>query len=699
MTENSKLQTNSLKKKLLISIIFNVTIAFTVATILIFYTTQRLSSKFIEQSQKEIASLSDNFKRDSLDSIQRIERIYEEALQHQAADTWRQAITEEKKILERNLTLAKEQNKIISDETMQIRNESMTEIYFLLVFGLLGIFDVVWGFSRGVTNKVTKPILRLKELAEEIARGNYKQNIDINSDDEIGVLADAFQKMSDAITKRDDDLAEINRNLENLVKERTLQLNEQLTLVSDLLNNMKQAVFSVSKEHQIVLPVSKFANELFKTPIDGRNIFDLVYKDLDRKSEDFSKIQSTFSLIFNEEELQWVLLENQLPTKLTMNIENNLRTLKISYHPLWNNQRTLEKLMYVIEDITDVLELEKKVEVEKAQSARNIQLLQEMGHHGLTEIKNFFQDSFQLLTEIDNNLDNFNLTRRNLHTLKGNARSLGLLGISGTIHQIESETSENFRKYLPRAKAALNEYFQLAKNIFKLEQEHSSDPETVEIYLMNFTRLRNLFEESRTRLPFPEFKTMLLAFDQLFDIPVKSTLAKNSPMIREISAHLGKQVEFKIQGDDISLNRKKSDLLNNAAGHILRNALDHAIETPETRKAQGKPEKGSIAIECRQENNHFIIKFKDDGKGIDSTWLAQQAVSRGLISPETALNLTPDQKLNLIFISGFSTHEITTEISGRGVGMDAVRDAVNQLGGNIQISSRVGEGTEIKIEI
>lgn len=699
MTEKSKSKTNSLRKKLLISIIFNVTIAFTIATILIFYTTQRLSTKFVDQNQKEITSLSENFRRDSLDSIQRIERIYEDALQHQAADSWRAAILEEKKILDRNLTLAKDENKMISDETMKIRNESMTEIYFLLIFGLLGIFDVVWGFSRGVTNKVTKPILRLKEIAEEIAQGNYKQNIDINSDDEIGVLAEAFQNMSDAITKRDDELAEINRNLENLVKQRTFQLNEQLTLVSDLLNNMKQAVFSVSKEQKIVLPVSKFANELFKTSIDGKNIFDLVYKDFDRKGENFSKIQSTFSLIFHEEELQWLLLENQLPTKLTLNIQGELRTLKISYHPLWSDQKTLEKLMYVIEDITDVLELEKKVQAEKAQSARNIQLLQEMGLHGLSEIRNFFQNSFLILADIEKNLDNISLTRRNLHTLKGNARSLGLLGISGTIHQIESEASQDLNLNLPQVKAAFDEYFLLARNVFKLDQHHSSDSEIIEIFEINFTRLKNLIDEARTHSPIPAFRPILLAFDQLFDIPVKNTLAKNLPMIREISSHLGKKVDFQIHGDNITLNRKKSDLLYSAAGHILRNALDHAIETPETRKAQGKPENGTLAIECLQSDNHFIIKFKDDGKGIDSTWIAQQAVSRGLISPEEAQKLTTEQKLNLIFISGFSTQEKVTEISGRGVGMDAVKDAVNQLGGNIQISSRIGEGTEILIEI
>lgn len=705
MTDTSQKKPKSLKKKLLISIIFNVTIAFTIASAFLFFVTQRLSTKFTEQATSDIGLIGSNYFRDTEDAIKRVENIYERALVHQASENWREAIAEEKAVLKKNLTLDQIDNKRITENSKKIKNEIMTEIYFILFFGLLGIFDVVWGFSQGVTDRVTIPIIKLTDVAKLIAQGNYRQKIDVKSDDEIGVLAIAFHNMIDTITKRDEELAEINRNLENLVKERTQQLNEQLTLVSDLLNNMKQAVFSVSKENKIVLPVSKFAENLFGSPIDGKDIFELVYKDMEKSSEDYSKLNSTFTLIFGGDELQWIFLENQLPKKLSVNLQGSTRTLKISYNPLWDNQEALDKLMYVIEDITDVLELERKVEAEKAQSAKNLQLLQELASIGLSEVRNFFQNSFDLLKSTEKNVQDQILVRRNLHTLKGNARALGLTRISGKIHSIESELSfdSRFPALMTQVRNSFDEYYQLAIDVFKLEQQDESTAEMLQVHRGSFEQMRALLEELQKNRAAIQIEQLNQAYHRLLCFPVKAALLRNLAMVQEVSRNLGKQVDFKVQGDPIVLDRRQIDLLNDAAGHLIRNALDHAIENPEERRAAGKSEIGNLIIDCSETHaeatRHLVIRFLDDGRGIDPNLVAQSAISKGLIHKEAVQKMSDKEKLELIFLPGFSTREQVSEVSGRGIGMEAVRSSIEQMGGTLTISSRIGLGTELRIEI
>jgi two-component system chemotaxis sensor kinase CheA len=166
----------------------------------------------------------------------------------------------------------------------------------------------------------------------------------------------------------------------------------------------------------------------------------------------------------------------------------------------------------------------------------------------------------------------------------------------------------------------------------------------------------------------------------------------NRPM-RELAADSGKQVELEMSGGETELDRALVDLIYEPILHLLRNAVDHGIESAEERQKAGKPEVGRIRMRAYHEGNQVVVEVSDDGKGIDQEVLKKKAVEIGLLSEDDAARLSDEEALELIFIAGFSTAKSITRVSGRGIGMDAVRNAIEQMRGSVSVRSEVGLGT------
>ena len=162
---------------------------------------------------------------------------------------------------------------------------------------------------------------------------------------------------------------------------------------------------------------------------------------------------------------------------------------------------------------------------------------------------------------------------------------------------------------------------------------------------------------------------------------------------REIAEQAGKKVEVEIEGAELEIDRSILDRLSDPLVHLLRNAVDHGIEIPEARRAAGKPEVGRIAIAARREKDNIHISVRDDGAGLDLAGVLARAVEAGVLHQDLAEDLPPDAIAALVFEPGLSTAHSVSEISGRGVGMDAVRVTIESLGGSIELVSERGEGT------
>jgi two-component system chemotaxis sensor kinase CheA len=172
---------------------------------------------------------------------------------------------------------------------------------------------------------------------------------------------------------------------------------------------------------------------------------------------------------------------------------------------------------------------------------------------------------------------------------------------------------------------------------------------------------------------------------------------KVSRVVRRLRRELGKQVDLEIRGADTELDKLIVEALVDPLMHVVRNALDHAIEPPDERRALGKEESGRVSIHAFQRGSHVVIEVRDDGRGIDATRLRQRAEQLGLV--EHGAVLSEKETLDLIFAPGISTRDEVSETSGRGVGMDIVRSNLGALGGVVDVHSSLGRGTAIAMTL
>ena len=182
-------------------------------------------------------------------------------------------------------------------------------------------------------------------------------------------------------------------------------------------------------------------------------------------------------------------------------------------------------------------------------------------------------------------------------------------------------------------------------------------------------------------------------------IPVDVVFMRFPRLVRDLSNKLGKDVELELVGRDTELDRTVVDALGDPLVHLVRNSLDHGLEPPAVRVAGGKPRLGTLTIAARHAGGSVVIEVRDNGRGIDPAAIGRKALERGMIDADAAANLDMRGAIELLFAPGFTTAETTSDISGRGVGMDAVRAKIRELGGEVLMESTLGEGTSAQIRL
>ncbi|MCG6970206.1 MAG: chemotaxis protein CheA [Gammaproteobacteria bacterium] len=181
--------------------------------------------------------------------------------------------------------------------------------------------------------------------------------------------------------------------------------------------------------------------------------------------------------------------------------------------------------------------------------------------------------------------------------------------------------------------------------------------------------------------------------------PIKKVFGRFPRVVRDLARNLHKEVNLELQGEDTDLDKNLVEALADPLVHLVRNAVDHGIETPEERIDAGKPRIGTVILTAEQEGDHILLTIEDDGKGMDADQLRRAAVAKGILDEESAARLEAKDCYNLIFAPGFSTKQEISDVSGRGVGMDVVKTRIVQLNGSVEIDSRKGKGSIIIIKV
>ncbi|MFT6328704.1 MAG: two-component system chemotaxis sensor kinase CheA [Bermanella sp.] len=181
--------------------------------------------------------------------------------------------------------------------------------------------------------------------------------------------------------------------------------------------------------------------------------------------------------------------------------------------------------------------------------------------------------------------------------------------------------------------------------------------------------------------------------------PIKKVFGRFPRVVRDLARTLKKEITLELVGEETDLDKNLVEALADPLVHLVRNSVDHGIEMPEEREAQGKPRMGIVKLSASQEGDHILLTIDDDGKGMDPEKLKEIAISRGVLDADSAARMSDVEAFNLIFAPGFSTKVEISEVSGRGVGMDVVKTKINQLNGSVSITSELGKGTRLAIKV
>jgi two-component system, chemotaxis family, sensor kinase CheA len=548
--------------------------------------------------------------------------------------------------------------------------------------------------SRHQSSRLTKPVLDLATFAQRIAGGDYGSEFKVHGEGEIALLADTFETMRRKIQS-------YMHRLESLVAEKVRQ-------IGDLLENVEQGLFTFNLDLTVNPDFSSRACTILRL----ESLKDKTLEEVLRMTPDQAQAFRDWMDVVGREHAhkRWAKLARLAPVReISLEDESGKsHIVEIAYRKILATEGRI-KIMALAEDVTETRALVRRLNDEKTRHASKVKIILGVAGHSEESTSEFMKDAGRRL---DSMLDALLLggpdcKRRvffDCHTLKGNAGGFGFDALAQAAQEMETHLEsfqgeaggaipvamQNSMRVMDEERCKIGEVFRQLYGSLERPPVRM-DPDKVE-------RLRGLAEKA-TRLDDPEAVRQLVAacltirhrrFDLLTD--------KYQELLRRTGEKLGKEAELCVSPPEIELDPALISRVDESLVHILRNALAHGIEDPETRELRGKG-KGQVELSYSRTDDGHVFSVRDDGNGIDGEALAEKAVAMGLLTRQKAASLDPEDKVELIFAEGLSTSLEADSISGRGQGMAIARERIRAMNGNLTVETRVGAGTRFTLTI
>lgn len=514
--------------------------------------------------------------------------------------------------------------------------------------------------------RITRPLGQLTAAAAAIACGRRDACVRISSGDELELLGGAFNQMVRDLDASYSQLEDMNKHLEQRVEQRTLELASRNRDMRLVLDNVEQGFITVDMNGVMALERSAVVDKWLGASGAGSLFVDLI-------AGHDSAFSAAFGLGLESMREAWMPLEvslAQLPSQLTV----GARELRFSYRPVFDRGK-LRSLLVVAADVTERIARERN-EREQLEAMAVFERIMSDRRGFLS----FFADADQLMGAITGNVD-LSTCKRLVHTLKGNAATFGLSRIAELCHDIEDSIEELAGPPAPGLRDALARRWQtLAEQVRRTGDDNS-------LVVSNADHDRVVNELAAAGIaPAMVRKIAVWRLEH-----VRTAFTRLGDNARAMAAGLGKPgLEVSVDAGDLMLDPRHWDRFWSELVHVIRNSVDHGIETPELRVASGKSPCGRLAFEAHVADGAFVVTVTDDGSGIDWSAVAAKARACGLPADR------PQDLERALFASGFSTRDEITMTSGRGVGLDAVHQAVTSLEGRVEIDSALGRGTTFR---
>ncbi|MGK5093839.1 ATP-binding protein [Deltaproteobacteria bacterium TL4] len=497
---------------------------------------------------------------------------------------------------------------------------------------------------------------------------------------------------------------------QNVFRDTTNRFNDVNQRLSELFQHTTQGLLKIDKDSNITNEFSTQCTKILGTrDLTGKSLAPLLFYG---SREIQVGWQHTYPLFFEDTLLSFEDLVELMPNETSFkNSEGLLQEYRLSFYPCWDKAKRLVAIDIGIDDISE----ERKFSREREALKQEKEIIQK-----IYDDPNSYLQMLQLSTDTHNAIEEYqsclkapalphNLSEmtielmRSLHTLKGISGLFRLNGLKTCVHELEDclryikethRVTSDMASDIQNKKQLLEKELRYAQSLIENIDEGLRkrllgivfEPE--EFFALKQAVLQNELEQA---------KNLLLKAEK---VPVRRLVQHWPKEINRLSQQLGKQVKFKIEGDNLLISQELFQTLEAPLVHILRNCMDHGLEPPEERIYAKKDEWGKITVKITQAENNLVLEISDDGRGLNLSKIAEKAKANVHLDQRQINHLIElRQTWKILLLPGFSTAEKVTDVSGRGVGLDAVQAAITKIGGKIEVQSEIGEGTSFSFWI
>ncbi|SME99919.1 7TM diverse intracellular signaling domain-containing protein [Pseudobacteriovorax antillogorgiicola] len=508
-----------------------------------------------------------------------------------------------------------------------------------------------------------------------------------------------IRQLSGDLKSERDHVIQLNETLEQRVEEQTRDIRSFMT-------NLEMGIFAIQGDSlEIHGDISDHMKVLFDAEsFEGVNICSLLFEQSHLDSNEQNLAKNVLVAAMGEDLLAFETNSHGLPYEVERQNKNGeSQILELSWNPIVNDDDIVNKILVTVRDVTLIRSLEE----EALTKEEDLQFIGELLNIDPAKFRRFIDDCYEFVSENRKLINSKSIQEKdmealkvlfiNMHTMKGAARSLYLKKMTQVFHETEQyyatlQTDANIEWSIDKMNSDLDEvvdiirsYENLSKN--KLGRDFDGEPHIefseseVEKMLHLMTRFEN---EEPISLGNDHLSLHKTIFERLY-LRRQQVIAESCQVLPALAKDLGKNnPRLMIEDNEIYMNSVGEDILRKVFVHILRNSMDHGIEPPDVRSAIGKDPVGNISIRMTWETSKVTISYRDDGAGLDLQKISKMAIHRGVLSEDNAG--TPYQVAQCIFNAGFSTAKQVNDISGRGVGMGAIKKFIEDAEGTIEIS-------------
>ncbi|BCZ48143.1 hypothetical protein psyc5s11_42100 [Clostridium gelidum] len=518
--------------------------------------------------------------------------------------------------------------------------------------------------------KFKKPISEVEELVKStnIIMANMHDYVDILGNQKIELEA-----QNATLNENSRELENINQTLDN----KNLKLK-------NILNNVEQGFFNLGQDLLIQEEYSLQCEKIFNSVISYKKLSSILYP----KDDNMMKfIDELLVKIFEADISQRKLYLTLLPEEIAINDKVLSLCFKVA-----KDSKDEDIIMTIITDITEKRFLEKKMHEEQTILKMVVKAIinRDEFRELVNEYEEFTGTSFKNIPK-----EEHEHTFRQIHNFKGNFSQYEMVSLINKLNELENKLYEGNHKFHIEDIDGTELSAWLREDLDIIETYAGKDfMKYGELCYVRKEKLIEIENKIREVLPQNELKVILPLIRDLRSKSLKDLMRTYPDYVMKLSERLGKSVNpFEIVGDDIRIDASSYQDMLKAIVHIFRNSVDHGIETEDERLEAGKGQVGNITCRIRDLQDDFQIIISDDGRGINVKLLEQKSLDKGIYTEEELKKMNYEEKINLIFEQGITTKEEANNISGRGVGMSAVKQSVEECGGRIKVDNSEGYGT------